>query len=136
MSHITRRKSAIKDVATLKKACERIGAKYLGRVQKARGASMGGHQVQLKDWQNPVTIDTNTGECVFDNYGGRWGKESELDSLKQGYAVEATKAQAEVEGHEFEEQRLSDGSIKCTIPLGGGGYETEDGGASEGGYSV
>ena len=135
MSHITRRKSAIKSVDILKKACKRVkGAEYIGRVSQARGAKQGGHQFKLEGWNYPVTVDVNTGECSFDNYGGRWGKESELDKVKQGYAVEAAKAQAEVEGHEFEEQLLSDGSIKCTIPIGGGGgeYDTEGGGGGSG----
>lgn len=136
MSHITRRKSAIKSVDILKKACKRVGAEYIGRVSQARGAKQGGHQFKLKGWNYPVTVDVNTGECTFDNYGGRWGRESELDKVKQGYAVEAAKAQATAEGHEFEEQLLSDGSIKCTIPIGGGGeYDTEGGGGG-GGWDV
>ena len=134
MSHITRRKSAIKSVDILKKAVARTaGAEYRGKVDSARGAPQGGHQFTLKDWYHPVTVDVETGECMFDNYGGRWGKEAELDKVKQGYAVEAAKAQATAEGHEFEEQLLSDGSIKCTIPIGGGGgYDTEGGGNESG----
>jgi len=136
VSHITRRKSAIKDEATLKKACARVpGAQFIGRVQRARGADKGGLQFKLKGWNNPVTVDTNTGECIFDNYGGRWGSEAELDKVKQGYAVEAAKAKAEAEGHECEELKLSDGSIKLTISIGGTGYEAEDEGGG-GGWDV
>lgn len=134
MSHITRRTSAIKSVDLLKKACKRVpGAEYIGRVDTARGAPNGGYQFKLKNWNSPVTVDINTGECAFDNYGGRWGKETELDAVKQGYAVEAAKAQAEAEGHEFIEEKLSDGSIKCIIPIGGGGgYDNEGTGGTSG----
>jgi hypothetical protein len=133
---MTRRKSAIKDPDALKKAVARIkGAKYLG-VQKGRGGGMHsqqGHQVQLPGWHYPVTINTKTGECTFDNYSGRWGEEKHLDSLKQGYAVEAAKAKAEEDGHAFEEYTLADGSIRCVVNLGGGtGYETGAGGDGSG----
>lgn len=132
MSHITKRKSAMMNPDTLKKAVERTsGAKWIGRTGRARGAREGGYQFKLQGWSQPVTVDTSTGECIFDNYGGRWGSESELDKIKQGYAVEAAKAQATVEGHEFEEQQLSNGSIKCTISLGGSaGYEAGEGDGS------
>lgn len=124
MSHITKRKSSMKNPEVIKKAAKRIkGAEYLGIQQKGRGGA--GIQVKLPGWSYPVTINTTTGECVFDNYGGRWGKEEHLDSLKQGYAVEAAKTQAEEQGHQFIEETLDNGSIKCTIPLGGGGYEME-----------
>lgn len=120
MSHTTRRKSEIKDADALKKAVKRIpGASYLG-IGKGKGSVRGtGHQVQLPEWHYPVTINQETGECTFDNYGGRWGDEKHLDSLKQGYAVEAAKAMAEARDLDFEETQLADGSIKCVIPLGG-----------------
>lgn len=140
MSHTTTRKTAIKDVDTLKKAVARIpGAKYLGLGQgnafSGRGAH--GHQVQLPGWRYPVTIDAQTGVASFDNYSGHWGDEALLDKLKQGYAVEAARSQAAVENREMEEMQLNDGSIKCVIPLGGGGYETEgSSGGGSGGWDV
>lgn len=133
MSHITKRKSSMKNPDCIRKAAKRVGAEYLGIQQKGRGGA--GVQVKLPGWQYPVTIKTDTGECVFDNYSGRWGDEKDLDALKQGYAVEAAKAQAKAEGHAFEEETLANGDIKCVIPLGGGGgYESEGGGG--GGYDV
>lgn len=137
MSHITKRKTAIKDVETLKKAIARTpGAEYqgLGRGRSYSGTQEG-HIVKLPGWNYPVTFNPVTGEASYDNYGGRWGKEEELDKLNQNYAVEAAKAQAEVDGHTCEEMQLADGSIKLTIPLGGGGYEVEGGaGGSSGGW--
>lgn len=133
MSHITTRTSSMKDPAIIKKAAARAGGQYLGLQQKGRGGA--GYQVKLPGWSYPVTINIATGECVFDNYGGRWGKEEHLDALKQGYAVEQTKAYAESAGRAYEEEKLADGSIKCVIPMGGSGYEMAASGGGSG-YDV
>lgn len=135
MSHITKRKSSMRNPEFIKRAAKRVGAEYLGLQSKGRGGA--GFQVKLPGWHYPVTINKETGECVFDNYEGRWGDEKHLDALKQGYAVEATKAQAEELGHTFEEELLPNGDIKCVIPLGGSGYEMAGSGAGGGGgYDV
>ena len=140
MSHTTRRKSAIKDVDILKKAVARIpGAEYqgIGRANRYGGQANQGHMVKLPGWNYPVTIDLATGECTFDNYGGHWGKDEQLDKLNQGYAVEAAKAKAEEENRECEEIKLDDGGIKLVISLGGGGYGTDAGaGEQSGGWGV
>jgi hypothetical protein len=138
MSHTTRRRSAIKDLPTLKKAVDRIpGAEYLGYGEAKRyGKSSHGHNVKLPGWRYPVSFDINTGECTFDNYGGRWGKECDLDALKQGYAVEAAKAKAQAEDRPVEEIKLDDGSIKLVIPLGGDEYAVEGGAGGGDGWDV
>ena len=139
MSHTTKRKSAMKDVETLKKAVARIpGAEYqgVGRAPRFAGQANSGHMVKLPGWNYPVTVDLTTGECTYDNYNGHWGNEEVLDKLNQGYAVEAAKAKAEEENREFEEIRLDDGGIKLVISLGGG-YGTDDsGGQQAGGWGV
>lgn len=133
MSHITTRKSAMKNQEAIKRACKRMpGAKYLGELGRNRreGRGIG---VQLPGWRNPVVIKED-GTCSFDNYGGRWGSNETLDTFQQGYGVEAAKMQAEAEGHQFEEQKLPNGDIKCTVSLGGGtGYE---GGGDASGWDV
>jgi hypothetical protein len=121
---------------TIRKACERTGAEYKGLQHQRRGQTGRRVKVRFPGWSYDCTINCETGECTFDNYGGRWGSEKHLDNLKQGYAVEAAKSKAEAEGHDFETETLSDGSIKCTIAIGGeGGYGVK-GGATEGGYGV
>ena len=134
MSHITKRASAMKNPEMIKKAAQRIGAEYLGLQQSGRAGA--GYQVKLPGWRFPVTINTETGQCTFDNYNGRWGKDEILDSLKQGYSVEATKAKAEELGYAFEEEALENGDIKCTIPIGGGGYEMAGAPAGGSGWDV
>lgn len=123
MSHITKRATALKDADAIKKACKRIPDTEI--IQTANRHTL---QVKFKDWLNPITIDTRTGECEFDNWDGRWGDEKLLDKLRQGYAVEAAAAQAAREGRHLEEFELEDGSIKCVIPLGSSGYAAGDSG--------
>ena len=64
-------------------------------------------------------FDTETGQARFDNYGGRWGEQEQLDRFLQIYAVEAARIQARRQGHSVTEQPLADGSIKLTITVGG-----------------
>jgi hypothetical protein len=55
----------------------------------------------------------------FDNYGGKWGKQEELDRFLQSYAVEKAKLEARKQGHSVTEQTLTDGSIKLVVQVGG-----------------
>ena len=64
--------------------------------------------------------DVATGSVDFDNYGGRWGQQKELDRFVQGYAVEKAKIEARKKGHSVTEQQLEDGSIKVVVQVGGG----------------
>jgi len=48
-----------------------------------------------------------------------WGDPAKLDQFLQAYAVERAKAEARRKGHQFTEAKLSDGSIKLTINVGG-----------------
>ena len=75
--------------------------------------------MKLPDWKYPVVFDTKSGEAKFDNYGGHWGDQKQLDRFLQIYAVEVTKAQARRKGHSLTEQPLADGSIKLTVKIGG-----------------
>lgn len=42
-----------------------------------------GYCVELPDWRSPVAFQTRNGEVKFDNFNGRWGHQSRLDSLLQ-----------------------------------------------------
>ncbi len=68
----------------------------------------------------PVVCDTSTGAVKFDNYGGAWGKQAELNRFLQGYAVEKAKIEARKKGYRVAETKLEDGSIKVTVTVGGG----------------
>jgi hypothetical protein len=78
-----------------------------------------GLAVQLPGWQYPVVCDTANSQLHYDNFGGYWGQQQELDRFLQAYAVEKAKIEARKKGHTVTEQPLTDGSIKLTIQVGG-----------------
>jgi hypothetical protein len=65
-------------------------------------------------------VDLVSGSVAYDNFGGSWGEQQELDKLLQAYAVEAARIEARKNGHSVTEQSLADGSIKLTVSVGGG----------------
>ena len=76
--------------------------------------------MKLPDWRYPVVCDVNTGRIDYDNYGGHWGDQQNLDSFLQAYAVEKARLEARKRGHTVTEQPLADGSVKLTIQVTGG----------------
>jgi hypothetical protein len=70
--------------------------------------------VKLPGWQYPVHID-QTGSAHYDNYGGRWGENSTLDKLKQGYATAKAASLARSNGYMVQERAKADGSITLTL---------------------
>ena len=121
MSHIVSIETEIRDAAAIKAACQRLRleAPVFGEAKLFSGTKTG-WQVKLPDWRYPVVCDVATGKIDFDNYGGRWGKQQELDRMLQSYAVEKTKIEARKKGHSVTESQLTDGAIKLTISVGGG----------------
>jgi hypothetical protein len=121
LSHIVSIETEIRDAAAIKAACQRLRleAPVFGEAKLFSGTKTG-WQVKLPDWRYPVVCDVATGKIDFDNYGGRWGKQQELDRMLQSYAVEKTKIEARKKGHSVTESQLTDGSIKLTISVGGG----------------
>jgi hypothetical protein len=120
MSHIVQIKTEVRDGIAVQAACQRLGleAPVLGTVTlfatEARGLL-----VRLPGWIYPVVFDTRSGQVRFDNYGGRWGEQVQLDRFLQAYAVEKTKIEARRKGHIVFEQTLDNGSIKLTVTVGG-----------------
>ncbi len=51
----------------------------------------------------------------FDNFGGSWGEQKELDRFLQRYAVEVARQEARRKGHVFTEQQLDNGNIRVQI---------------------
>lgn len=121
MSHIVTIKTEVRDAAAVHAACRRLGLSE--PVQgKARlfSSEVCGLLVNLPDWQYPVVCDLGSGQVRFDNFGGRWGDQKELDRFLQVYAVEKAKIEARKKGHTITEQPLADGSVKLTIQVSGG----------------
>jgi hypothetical protein len=121
MSHIVTIKTQIRDAAALAAACARLALPppEHGTAQLFSSPATG-QIVRLPGWTYPVVVDTAAGQIQFDNYGGAWGNQAELDRLLQVYAVEKAKLEARRAGHAVTEQALADGSIKLTVAVGGG----------------
>ena len=120
MSHIVTIRTEIRDSTALAAACRRLGlAEPVQGKAKLFASEAEGLIVQLPDWRYPVVIDTDARQVHYDNYGGQWGKQAELDRLLQAYAVEKTKVEARRAGYTVTEQPLPDGSIKLTVQVGG-----------------
>jgi hypothetical protein len=121
MSHTTRRKSALKNADLIKAAVEQMpGAKFLGQqTVKQFGSAINGVAVQLPGFKYPIAINTQTGEISSDTFNGHWGKPELIDKLAQNYGIEVAKAEAEQLRGKFDMVTLDDGSVECTITLGG-----------------
>ena len=120
MSHIVQIQTEIRDDAAIRAACNRLRlSQPVFGATKLFSGSKTGWAIQLVDWRYPIVCDVATGKVDFDNYGGRWGKQKELDRFVQGYAVEKAKIEARKKGHSVTEQQLEDGSIKVVVQVGG-----------------
>ena len=120
MSHIVKIQTQVRDEAAVQAACRRrqLAEPIAGRHQ-LYSREVEGLAVRLRDWSYPVVCQLQTGELQYDNFGGRWGQQQELDQFLQAYAVEKTRIEARKRGHTLTEQSLSDGSIKLTVQIGG-----------------
>ena len=120
MSHIVEIKTEVRDEAAISAACQRLKLEApMQGTAKLFSSSATGVIVKLPGWRYPAVFDTQSGQARFDNYGGRWGEQRQLDRFLQGYAVEKTKIEARKKGHTVTEQSQVDGSIKLTVSVGG-----------------
>ena len=120
MSHIVQIITEVRDGIAVQAACQRLGldAAVLGTVTLF-AAEATGLLVRLPGWIYPAVFDTRSGQVRFDNYGGRWGEQVQLDRFLQAYAVEKATLEARRKGHTVTEQTLDNGSIKLTVTIGG-----------------
>jgi len=120
VSHVVQIQTEIRDEAAIRAACSRLRLpEPVYEETKMFSGSKTGWAVKLPEWRYAVVCDVNMGSVAFDNYGGRWGKQKELDRFVQGYAVEKAKIEARKKGYSVTEQQLTDGSIKLTVQVGG-----------------
>src|SRR5688572_26046930 len=95
MSHVVHITTQVRDPLALAAACVRLGLPQpTQRTVQLFSDSATGWAVQLPGWSYPAVFDTAAGAVRFDNYGGLWGAQVELDKLLQAYAVEKTRAEA------------------------------------------
>lgn len=118
MSHIVTCKVEMKNVDCLNRAIKHLGLENLGNKKQHKlfgGQQAAGIAVKLPGWSYPVVINPETGVAVYDNYGGHWGKQEELDKLVQRYAIETTIDQAVAGGYIYEENRLANGDVELLM---------------------
>ena len=120
MSHIVQIQTEVRDQIAIESACRRLHIQnpFFG-LHMIFTKQVEGWGVRLPGWIYPVVCQPSTGAVQFDNYGGRWGKQAELDRFLQAYAVEKAKLEARKQGHTVTEQSLMDGSIKLVVQVGG-----------------
>jgi len=120
VSHIVSIKTQVRDATAVQGACQRLAlpAARHETVQLYSGQATG-LTVRLPKWHYPVVCDLVSGQLQYDNFGGRWGEQGELDRFLQAYAVEKARSEARRQGHTVTEQALADGSIKLVVQVGG-----------------
>ena len=120
MSHIVTIETEIRDASAIRAACDRLRLpEPVFGAAKLFSGSKTGWAVLLPDWRYPVVCDVDNGKVDFDNFGGRWGEQKELDRYMQAYADEKMRLESRKRGHTLHEQALADGSIKLTVNVGG-----------------
>ena len=120
MSHIVTIQTQVRDEAAVFAACRRRQlAEPVQGQHRLFNSEVKGLAVQLRNWHYPVVCQLESGTVQYDNFGGRWGEQRELDGFIQAYAVERTRIEARQRGHTITEQALADGSIKLTVQIGG-----------------
>jgi len=121
MSHTVQIQTQVRDIEAVLAASQRLKLPQpvQGTIQLF-GNAVTGLAVQLPGWNYPAVCQLDTGQIQFDNYGGAWGEQKELDRFVQAYAVEKARIEAHKRGHTVTEQPLTDGSIKLTIQVAGG----------------
>jgi len=116
MSHTVTIQTRVRDAVALAAACRRLSlAEPVRETVSLISEQVTGLAVRLPNWQYPVVVDVEIGALRFDNFGGSWGDQRELDRLLQAYAVEKAKLEARQKGHVCSETLLQDGSIKLQI---------------------
>src|SRR5215471_8854823 len=95
MSHVVQIETRVHDAAAVDAACRRLNltTPTVGTVQLFSGEATG-LVVHFPGWEYPAVIDTLTGIVRYDNYGGRWGDQRDLDRFLQIYAVERCRLEA------------------------------------------
>lgn len=120
MSHTVTIKAEVRDAEALRASCRRLHLPPpVEQMTRLFSSEVTGHCVQLPRWRYPVVCDLPSGRVHYDNFGGAWGEQSQLDLLMQAYCVEKAKLESRRQGYTVTETPLHDGSIKLTVHVGG-----------------
>jgi hypothetical protein len=119
MSHLVVIEVSLKNQRSVVKACERLEWKYEVNSSAVMydGSSIKGVVITIPDWKYPAVVQDN-GQIGVDTFNNRWGSISDLDRLKQYYAVEETQATLRAQGlSAYEYLNEKDGSITLTAEV-------------------
>jgi hypothetical protein len=120
VSHIVQIQTEVRDPTAVAAACRRLTLpEPVHGTAALFSGEAAGLLVKLPNWLYPVCIDTASGTMKFDNYGGSWCDQEQLDTFMQAYAVEKAAIEARKKGYAVTEQALTDGSIRLTVQVGG-----------------
>jgi len=116
MSHISKIELEINDLATLKKACSRLGLEFLNNQKTFKWfgkQSECNHAIKIPDGKYEIgVIKSGAGyELQCDYYDQSIGKAIGENGglLKQAYAIERTKAEARRKGYSITEKKVESG---------------------------
>jgi len=116
MSHTATIKTQFKDEAIVRATCKALGlSEPVTGTHRLYQGTMHGLGVQLPGWNYPVIINTATGAASFDNFNGRWGKQSELDRFTQHYAIEKVSAEARKKGYIVTKRPAANGAMQLVL---------------------
>ena len=123
MSHVVTIETKLTDPAAIQAACARLDLPEPKpeTVKFFDGSSHAGLAVRPPGFVYPVLVQAD-GAVRCDTYRGRWGDDKFLGRLKQAYAVEAAKLQANARGHRISETALPNGGVKLTVTAGAAGF--------------
>lgn len=117
MSHTAEIKTSLTDTNAIIAACKEMGLAEptTETVELYDGAKHTGLTVRLPGWRYPVVINTKTEAMHYDNYGGAWGAQAELNRLTQLYGVCKATLIAKAKGYYVNRTTLANGSIKLCV---------------------
>lgn len=103
-SHTASVKVDFTDPDILRRAVEAMQGQWLGKgSHRLFAGDVCGHGFSLPNWRYPLVLDPN-GSLLYDDYGGSWGKVSDIDLLKSAYAIECIASAAHALGWLYERQ--------------------------------
>lgn len=113
MSHIASVKVKIKDMQALEAVCRELS---IPAEIKTQQVSMYSGQIaavatlRLPGWTYPVVVQAD-GSVKYDNYGGRWGKQDQLNRVLRRYSERVAVSQARRMGMTVRRHEQNDGSV-------------------------
>ncbi len=117
MSHTVEIKCEMKNVASIKKACDVLKWPCVENSSSCLydGKTIMGTVVSIPKWRYPAIIQ-ESGAIAVDTYGSAWGDEKDLDKLKQRYSLEEAKSSLSTAGlYGYETLNEVDGSITLEV---------------------